>query len=66
MHIYPMQIMILKIVYLTFDDGPTYLITDEILDVLQQYNVKATFFIVGKEINGKERILKESTMKDME
>lgn len=47
-----------KKVYITFDDGPTYVITNEILDVLKEYNVKATFFIVGKEIGGKEQILK--------
>lgn len=47
-----------KIVYLTFDDGPTYLITNNILDVLKKYDVKGTFFIVGKEIEGKEKILK--------
>jgi peptidoglycan-N-acetylglucosamine deacetylase len=47
-----------KIVYLTFDDGPTYIITNNILDVLKKYDVKATFFIVGKEIEGKENILK--------
>lgn len=46
-----------KKVYLTFDDGPTYVITDKILDILKQYNVKGTFFIVGKEIKGKEKIL---------
>lgn len=46
-----------KKVYLTFDDGPTYVITNKILDILKQYNVKGTFFIVGKEINGKEKIL---------
>ena len=34
-------------VYLTFDDGPSSN-TDEILDVLKQYNVKATFFVVAK------------------
>ncbi len=35
-------------VYLTFDDGPsTY--TNEILDILNEYGVKATFFVVGKE-----------------
>lgn len=34
-------------VYLTFDDGPSRN-TDEILDILAQYNVKATFFVVGK------------------
>ncbi len=35
-------------VYLTFDDGPsTY--TDAILDILKQYDVKATFFVIYKE-----------------
>ena len=47
-----------KYVYLTFDDGPTYVVTDAILDVLKNEKVKATFFIVGKEIIGKESILK--------
>ena len=36
-----------KKVYLTFDDGPS-ANTDEILDILRQYDVKATFFVVGK------------------
>jgi peptidoglycan/xylan/chitin deacetylase (PgdA/CDA1 family) len=35
-------------VYLTFDDGPS-TNTDRILDILAQYGVKATFFVVGKE-----------------
>lgn len=35
-------------VYLTFDDGPS-CYTEEILDILDQYDVKATFFVVGKE-----------------
>lgn len=35
-------------VYLTFDDGPSSN-TDDILDVLAEYDVKATFFVVGKE-----------------
>ena len=36
-----------RYVYLTFDDGPsTY--TDEILDILDEYDVKATFFVCGK------------------
>ncbi len=34
-------------VYLTFDDGPS-TNTDEILDILKQYDVKATFFVTGK------------------
>lgn len=35
-------------VYLTFDDGPSEH-TGEILDILAQYDVKATFFVVGSE-----------------
>lgn len=35
-------------VYLTFDDGPTST-TDEILDILDEYRVKATFFVTGNE-----------------
>jgi len=35
-------------VYLTFDDGPSAQ-TDAILDILDEYGVKATFFVVGKE-----------------
>lgn len=37
-----------KRVYLTFDDGPS-TNTEAILEVLKEYNVKATFFVVGKE-----------------
>ena len=36
-----------KTVYLTFDDGPGPY-TDELLDVLDRYGVKATFFVVGR------------------
>lgn len=36
-----------KKVYLTFDDGPT-ANTGKILDILKQYGVKATFFVIGK------------------
>lgn len=36
-----------KVVYLTFDDGPSNL-TLPLLDVLDRYHVKATFFLVGK------------------
>lgn len=35
-----------KIVYLTFDDGPS-ANTQKILDILDQYNAKATFFVTG-------------------
>lgn len=36
-----------KTVYLTFDDGPSAR-TPEILEILAKYNVKATFFVVGR------------------
>lgn len=35
-----------KIAYLSFDDGPSY-ITGDILNILEEYDVKATFFILG-------------------
>lgn len=37
-----------KVIYLTFDDGPSTKITPQILDVLKKNNVKATFFIIGQ------------------
>lgn len=37
-----------KVVYLTFDDGPTPEVTNEVLAHLRKYNVKATFFCLGK------------------
>jgi peptidoglycan-N-acetylglucosamine deacetylase len=37
-----------KVIALTFDDGPNEPYTSEILDILTRYNIKATFFIIGK------------------
>lgn len=39
-----------RIVALTFDDGPA-ANTDTLLQILQRYNVRATFFLTGQEIN---------------
>ena len=39
-----------KVIYLTFDDGPTPIITNWTLDVLRQYDAKVTFFCIGKNI----------------
>jgi len=36
-----------KNIYLTFDDGPSPNITPQILDILDKYNVPATFFVLG-------------------
>ncbi|MBO4384862.1 MAG: polysaccharide deacetylase family protein [Clostridia bacterium] len=38
-----------RVIYLTFDDGP-YKYTDEVLDILASYNIKATFFTIGEQI----------------
>lgn len=39
-----------RYVALTFDDGPNPHNTGEILDILREYEVKATFFLVGKKV----------------
>ena len=40
-----------KAVYLTFDDGPLPEVTPWVLSVLDRYNVKATFFMVGDNVH---------------
>lgn len=47
-----------KKVLLTFDDGP-HANTAKVLEVLKKHNVKAVFFIIGKNIVGNERILQQ-------
>lgn len=44
-------------VYLTFDDGPS-IYTNDILDILNSYGIKATFFVVGKEDEASKEALK--------
>lgn len=39
-----------KILYLTFDDGPTPAVTEFVLDELKKYNAKATFFCIGENV----------------
>ncbi|MCA1622925.1 MAG: polysaccharide deacetylase family protein [Acidobacteria bacterium] len=48
--IYPRVETQQKVVALTFDDGPTRKHTDEILGILREENVKATFYLVGSAI----------------
>ena len=40
-----------KVIALTFDDGPNMSTTVRILDLLEEYRIKASFFVVGKKIN---------------
>jgi len=39
-----------KVIYLTFDDGPVPEVTPQILDILDNYGWKATFFCVGENV----------------
>ena len=59
---YPVRTDGKKVVYLTFDDGPSTTNTPQVLDILDKYNVKATFFVLGSSIDKNEQakeILKE-------
>lgn len=46
-----------KVVAITFDDGPHYRNTLELLEELRKRNVKASFFLVGERIPGNEDIV---------
>jgi peptidoglycan/xylan/chitin deacetylase (PgdA/CDA1 family) len=48
-----------KIIALSFDDGPHAEYTPQVLSLLTQYHATATFFVIGKNIQGNERLLKQ-------
>ncbi len=47
-----------KNVYLTFDDGPTSKITPQVLDILKEEGIKATFFVLGSKVEENPEIAK--------
>lgn len=47
---YPVRTDGKKVAYLTFDDGPSTTNTPEVLKVLDKYNVKGTFFVLGTSL----------------
>lgn len=47
-----------KVLYLTFDDGPNNKITNKVLDILKEKEVKGTFFLIGSLIEGQEDVVK--------
>ena len=49
-----------KEVALTFDDGPMEQYTPEILDILREKGVEAAFFCIGKNIPGREALLRRT------
>jgi peptidoglycan/xylan/chitin deacetylase (PgdA/CDA1 family) len=48
-----------KTLYLTFDDGPCPEITPQVLDILDNYGIKATFFCVGDNVRKYPEIFSE-------
>lgn len=48
-----------KMVYLTFDDGPTPQVTEWVLDLLARHDIKATFFCIGNNIDKHPHIFKQ-------
>jgi len=47
-----------KVVYLTFDDGPIPDITEKVLDILLEHQIKAAFFCLGKNVEANPHLFK--------
>ncbi|MBP7369082.1 MAG: Peptidoglycan-N-acetylglucosamine deacetylase [Bacteroidetes bacterium ADurb.BinA395] len=52
-----------KVVYLTFDDGPVPEVTPQVLGVLDDFDIKATFFCVGDNVKKYPELYREILMK---
>ena len=52
-----------KNIAITFDDGPDFDYTPQVLKVLDTFNIKATFFCIGIHIQKNEELLKEIDQK---
>jgi len=48
-----------KVIYLTFDDGPIPIVTPYVLNILSQYNAKATFFCIGDNVQKHPEVFSE-------
>ena len=49
-----------KIAFLTFDDGPNVSVTPKVLDILKDEEVKASFFVIGKNVDSHPEIVKRA------
>lgn len=54
-----------KVVYLTFDDGPSPNNTKKIIDILNEEDVKATFFLIGEEVENRPYIVRKLVQSGM-
>jgi peptidoglycan/xylan/chitin deacetylase (PgdA/CDA1 family) len=48
-----------RCIYLTFDDGPIPIVTPFVLNILKQYNAKATFFCIGDNVHKHPEIFEQ-------
>lgn len=48
-----------SVMSLTFDDGPNPSVTPQVLDLLERYGVKATFFVIGRHVRSVPALVKE-------
>ena len=55
-----------KVVALTFDDGPDPIDTPDVLDILKEKNVRATFFVLGQAAQANPSLLKRLAMEGHE
>lgn len=55
-----------KVIALTYDDGPNPPYTDKLLDTLERLQVKATFFVIGKNVEKYPQIAREIFLKGHE
>lgn len=55
-----------KRIALTFDDGPHPIYTGKILDILEKYNARATFFVVGQNVENYEEAFERLARSDCE
>lgn len=49
-----------KVAFLTFDDGPNVSVTPKVLDILKDEDVKASFFVIGKNVDSHPEIVKRA------
>jgi len=47
-----------KVIYLTFDDGPSKY-TEQLLDILEHYQIHGTFFMIGNQVSKNEKIVNQ-------
>ena len=47
-----------KVAFLTFDDGPSKIVTPKVLEILERYDIEATFFVLGKAVDENPDVLK--------